>query len=83
MGRPIRHKINGRQKRIGKRLVDGWCSETNTAYQFQGCFFHGWPCTREEVNAVNEKPMAQLLAEIRKNNGYLRHFVKVVEVCEC
>ena len=38
-GRPIRHQINGRDKRIGKHRVDGWCSETKTAYQFQGCFF--------------------------------------------
>ena len=27
------------------------------AYQFHGCFFHGHPCTRQEVNAVNGKPM--------------------------
>ena len=26
--------INGREKRIGKLPVDGWCSQTNTAYQF-------------------------------------------------
>ena len=38
-GRPIRHQINGREKRIGKHRVDGWCSETKTAYQFQCCFF--------------------------------------------
>ena len=82
-GRPIRHQINGREKRIGKHRVDGWCSETKTAYQFQGCFFHGCPCTREEVNAVNGKPMAQLLAETRKTTAYLRHFVKVVELWEC
>ena len=82
-GRPIRHQINGREKRIGKRLVDGWCSETNTAYQFPCCLFHGCPCTRKEVNAVNGKPMAQLLAETRKNTAYLRHFVKVVELWEC
>ena len=82
-GRPIRHQINGREKRIGKHRVDGWCSETKTAYQFQGCFFHGCPCTREEVNAVNGKPMAQLFAETRKTTAYLRHFVKVVELWEC
>ena len=29
------------------------------------------------------KPMAQLLAETQKNTGYLRHFVKVVELWEC
>ena len=42
--------------------------------------FSWLPCTREEVNAVNGKPMAQLLAETRKNTAYLRHFVKVVEL---
>ena len=78
------NQINSREKRIGKRLVDGWCSETNTEYQFHGFpFFHGHPCTRQEVNAVNGEPMTQLLAETRKNNAYLRHFVKVVELWEC
>ena len=46
-------------------------------------FFQGCPCIREEVNAVNGKPMVQLLAETRKNTAYLRHFVKVVELWEC
>ena len=82
-GRVIRHQINGREKRIGKLLVDGWCSETKTAYQFHGCFFHGHSCTGKEVNEVNGKPMAELLAETRKNTVYLRHFVKVVELWEC
>ena len=82
-GLSIRHQINGREKRIGKHRVDGWCSETKTAYQFHGCFFHGCPCTREEVNSVNGKPMAQLLDETRKTTAYLRHFVKVVELWEC
>ena len=35
------------------------------------------------MNAVNGKPMAQLLAEIRKTTAYLRHFVTVVELWEC
>ena len=35
------------------------------------------------MNTVNGKPMAQLLAETRKNTAYLRHFVKVVELWEC
>ena len=63
--------------------MDGWYSETKTAYQFHGCFFHGHSCTGKEVNEVNGKPMAELLAETRKNTVYLRHFVKVVELWEC
>ena len=63
--------------------MDGWCSTTKTAYQFQGCYFHGCPCLALETNTVNGKPMTQLLIESRKNTAYLRHFVKVVELWEC
>ena len=73
-GRAIRHQVNGREKRIGKLPVDGWCSETNTAYQFQGCFYHGHPCLGLETNAVNGKPMTQLLAETRKNTALQTKF---------
>ena len=82
-GLSIRHQINGREKRIGKHRVDGWCSETKTDYQFHGCFFHGCPCNREEVNSVNGKSMTELLDKTRKTTAYLRHFVKVVELWEC
>ena len=82
-GRAIRHQVNGREKRIGKLPVDDWCSETNKAYQFQGCFYHGHPCLGLETNAVKGKHMTQLLAENRKNTAYLCHFVKVVELWEC
>ena len=37
----------------------------------------------QEVNAVNGKPMAELLAKTRKNTAYLRRFVKVVLLWEC
>ena len=82
-GHSIRHQVNGREKRIGKLSVDGWCSTTKTAYQFQGCYFHGCPCLALETNTVNGKPMTQLLIESRKNTAYLRHFIKVVELWEC
>ena len=53
-GRDIRHQSNGREKRIGKLPVDGWCANTRTAYQFHGCYFHG--CTNcyepQETNAL-------------------------------
>ncbi|CAB3996212.1 DNA polymerase [Paramuricea clavata] len=29
------------ESKIMGRYVDGYCSETNTIYQFHGCFFHG------------------------------------------
>ena len=84
-GCAIRHQVNGREKRIGKRRVDGWCAETRTAYQFHGCFWHGCPkCyDQNETNSVNGKTMAVLLEDTKKNTAYLRRHVKVVEMWEC
>ena len=85
-GCTIRHQGNGREKRIGKLPVDGWCAETRTAYQFHGCFWHGCPKCHtdpEETNPKNNKTMATLLADTKKHTTYLRRHVKVVETWEC
>ena len=37
----IQHVRNGGEKRIGKYSLDGYCQETNTAYEYQGCYWHG------------------------------------------
>ena len=84
-GCTIRHQGNGREKRVGKLPVDGWCAETRTAYQFHGCYFHG--CTNcyepQETNALNGKTMAKLLEDTKKKTAYLRRHVHVVEMWEC
>ena len=84
-GCTIRHQVNGREKRIGKLPVDGWCAETRTAYQFHGCYFHG--CTNcyepQETNTLNGKTMATLLEDTKKNTAYLRRHIHVVEMWEC
>ena len=84
-GRDIRHHTIGREKRIGKRFVDGWCAETRTAYLFHGCYFHGCRdcCDQQETNALNGKLMTQLLDGAKKNTTYLRRHVEVVEMWEC
>ena len=84
-GCTIRHQGNGREKRVGKLLVDGWCAKTRTAYQFHGCYFHGCPkCyDHEETNTLNGKTMVTLLANTKKHTAYLRRHVKVVEMWEC
>ena len=85
-GCTIRHQGNGREKRIGKLPVDGWCAETRTAYQFHGCFWHGCPKCHtdpEETNPKNNETMAELLADTKKHTTYLRRHVKVVEMWEC
>ena len=37
----IQHMRNGGEKRFGRYSLDGYCEETHTAYEFQGCFWHG------------------------------------------
>ncbi len=37
----IAHVRNGGEKRIGKYSLDGYHQESNTAYEFQGCLWHG------------------------------------------
>ena len=37
----IKHVRNGGEKRVEPYSLDGYCEETNTAYEFQGCFLHG------------------------------------------
>ena len=37
----IQHVKNGGEKRVANYLLDGYCEETHTAYEYQGCFWHG------------------------------------------
>ncbi|EGF80776.1 hypothetical protein BATDEDRAFT_24655 [Batrachochytrium dendrobatidis JAM81] len=54
-------------KRIGRYNADGYDGETNTVYEFNGCFFHGCrkcyhpddvnPLTGDKMNVLYEKTM--------------------------
>ena len=37
----IQHVRNGGEKRVGNYYLDGYCEETHTAYEYQGCYWHG------------------------------------------
>ena len=37
----IQHIRNGGEKRVGSYYLDGYCEETHTAYEYQGCYWHG------------------------------------------
>jgi hypothetical protein len=57
----ILHARNGEEKKIGNYKLDGWHEETQTAYEFHGCVFHG--CTRcynqSSFNALKNELMSQ------------------------
>ena len=37
----MQHARNGGEKRVGNYYLDGYCEETRTAYEYQGCYWHG------------------------------------------
>ena len=78
----IQHALSGGEKKltIGNETykVDGFCEETNTVYEFYGCFWHGCEaCFKPNiVNSKNQKDMSTLndltvkKCETIKNAGY-------------
>ena len=81
-GNSIKHALNGGEKKltIGDKAykVDRFCKETNTIYEFYGCFWHGCPNWYKPniINSKNQKYMGtlnDLTVEKRdtiKNAGY-------------
>ena len=65
-GLNIQHALNGGEKKLtidGKTYkVDGFCKETNTVYEFYGCFWHGCPnCYKPNIiNSKNQRDMDTL-----------------------
>jgi G:T-mismatch repair DNA endonuclease (very short patch repair protein) len=70
----IRHACNGGEVTVGKYKVDGFCKETNTIYQFHGCYFHGCKkCYNElTVNKVSRYNMKYLNTRTASIDDYLR-----------
>ena len=83
----IQHAMNGGEytvPTVGK--VDGYCEQTNTVYEFQGCFWHGCPkCyTEDRINPMNQRDMFELQRTTELKNKKIRDLgYNLVEVYEC
>ena len=69
---------------VGK--VDGYCEQTNTVYEFQGCFWQGCPkCyTEDRINPVLQRDMVELQRTIAVKNTKIRELgYTLVEVYQC
>ena len=53
----IQHCFNSLEKKIGPYPVDGYCKETDTVYEFQGCFMHGGPKCYNSFNPLKKQTM--------------------------
>ena len=82
----IQHGQNVGEKRLGPYLLDGWCEVTATAYEFNGCFFHGCPACfpGETMNPVSGVSMHELYMRTCTKRDYLaEQGCHVVTMWEC
>ncbi|KAI8493979.1 hypothetical protein Bbelb_283260 [Branchiostoma belcheri] len=70
----IQHVNNGGEKKVCGRKVDGFCEETNTVYEYNGCFYHGCQkCFKPHtVNPVNDTAMIELYADTLRKKKMIR-----------
>ena len=82
----IIHRLNNNNKEvyINHIPVDGFCSNTRTVYEFNGCYFHGHECNltkhcnekwRERKTELEERTKAE------KNNRSSRKTIKKFNIC--
>jgi G:T-mismatch repair DNA endonuclease (very short patch repair protein) len=76
----IRHALNEGEFRLpnSKYKLDGYCAETNTAYEFNGCLWHGCPTcyTKAEKRRMivprTQQTLDELYALTRKKERYIK-----------
>ena len=82
----IQHAANGGEVKLGNYIVDGFDRETNTVYEYYGCFFHGCPeCFPADLrNPDTKKRMRQAYTETKHRERYLRIAgYKIVSIWGC
>eukprot|EP00158_Paraphelidium_tribonemae_P000621 Partr_v1_DN22998_c0_g1_i3_m42543 putative protein Hydra magnipapillata len=81
LGRKLEENVQ-----IEKYRVDALDRETNTVYEFNGCFYHG--CTQcysaDDINPLNEKSMSELHTQTIKKEHHLKQLgYTVISKWEC
>lgn len=81
----IQHALNDGEKILLGNRVDGYCEETNTVYQFHGCFWHGCPkCfDPDRINNKNQKVMKDLCKKTLEISEKIKCKYNLVEMWEC
>ena len=65
-------------------LADGYCEDTNTIYEFQGCYFHGCPsCYPDREKTLLQKTAGERWRLTRrKKDNCLEQGYKYIEIME-
>jgi hypothetical protein len=82
----IRDSNNGGEVKIGNYFVDGYSKETDTVYEFHGCYYHGHPkCFNQEtLNKQSNKTMGSIYERhINRIEKIKKKCKKIIEIWEC
>jgi G:T-mismatch repair DNA endonuclease (very short patch repair protein) len=81
-GYRVQHVANGPEVSLGDVKVDGFVHETQTAYQFHGCFHHGHDCPDGHRNDGTRE---ERLRQTRNAEEYVRRHcdVELIVKWEC
>jgi G:T-mismatch repair DNA endonuclease (very short patch repair protein) len=82
----VRQTLNGGEVNICGAKVDGFNKETNTVYQFHGCFWHGCPdCYNDDtINNINHETMGDLLEKTKERSKQITNAgFNLIEMWEC
>ena len=86
----IQHAGNGGEHYVPaiRTSVDGYCAETNTIYQYQGCFWHGcescYPNRTEKHFRLDDRTMYEVREKTRETTTKLRSAgYHVIEMWGC
>ncbi|CAM9291642.1 unnamed protein product, partial [Heterosigma akashiwo] len=86
-GIEIQHAENGGEYSVTSKLkVDGFCKETNTVFQFHGCFYHGHPkcMDAQRYNPLRGVKMIDLHKKTIEVSDYIRsQGYNLVEMYDC
>ena len=85
----ILHKLNNSKEiRFGNYLVDGYCIETQTVYEFNGCYFHGCSHDCFIVKKIKNDAWKKRLMEVQSKDNIKRKYLeseglKYISIQEC
>jgi len=84
----IIHAINEGEHTIANSRfrADGYCKETNTIYEFDGCYWHGHECKYhpEKINSVSKKTFGELYEKTLKRHIFItQQGYNLVQIWEC
>ena len=70
----IDHCMNGREKKIANYSIDGYCRQTDTVYEYLGCFIHG--CSKCYNGTTFNKLRRQSMGYIYKQHLHRKKFIE-------